>query len=396
MDDKMIIKIKDRRVHLILSGNLWIYRTDIIEIDKEEAIGSTCIVQDKQGNPLAVGYYNKNSEIRVRILSFDTTIISLKDLVIERLKSCIKERNLFLKQVDVTGVRLVNSEGDFLPGLIIDKYSNNCVVQINSAGMANFKDEIAQYLLENIASTIIIKGDSPGLKKEGATFKNYVIGTPPEKFIQFKEREIISNFKPLDCQKTGAYLDIREPRMMMKDLSKDCTVLDCFCNSGLFGLHALSGGAKKVTFIDSGIGPIELLKKNIVDNKFENRDVEIIRKSVFDSLKFYEEKKETFDIIILDPPPFVKKRIDLQKGLKAYQSLLSKGLNILKNGGLLIIATCSAPVKEEIFLQTIVKASKNSKSIAKMIKYGIQDMDHPYIPNMEETNYLRYYILRKM
>ncbi len=388
------IKIKKYRAKQIEFGNLWIYKSDITKVSAAASPGEICIIEDNTNSPIAIGYYNEKSEISARILTQDCSIENVDDLIISRIKNCLITRNSIKLLRSTDGVRLVNSEGDLLPGLVIDLFGKIAAVQINTAGMKFFKELIADLLLENGIDTVVIRGDSKGLIREGEEFETIIKGKNIPDTSYYMENTVKSVCMVVDGQKTGGYLDIRIPRIMLKDLSENKRVLDCFCNSGLFGLHALSGGASEVVFVESGISPIELLNKNLELNNFQDKNYTIHKINAFNYLEKAETDGEKFDIIILDPPPFAKKRKDLKRAIGAYHEIIKRGLILLNPNGIMLIATCSAHVNEEIFIKTLNRASKNQEIPVKIIYSGGQDMDHPFIPSMMETSYLKYFYVQ--
>lgn len=390
------IRVSDRRARAIRSGHLWVYRSDVTDQDGTPQPGDPCRILNRKGQFLAAGYINPQSEIRARVLTCEDRDPG-PALIHERLQDALAIRQKLKSTRDTNAFRLVNGEGDGLPGLAVDCFDRVAVVQINTAGMVRFQNVIVETLLDSsLVNSLVIRGDSSGLKREGVTLEDRVAGIPLPTVCRFREGRVNSRLAPVTGHKTGGYLDVRSPRMFCGQISSGMRVLDTFCHGGLFGLHALGAQAESVTFVESGKGPLTLLQDNLADLGWKDDPrVDIRADDASRALQQLEETGQKFDMVILDPPPYVRRRADLARGMTAYRELNRRGFALLAPGGWLITASCSAPVTGETFRGMLADASARAGIAVTLVSEGTQDMDHPFVPAMPETNYLHYCILRR-
>lgn len=389
------LRVRERRRQQLLRGHLWVYDTDIAAADGTPAPGDPCRIESEAGEFLAVGYVHPGSVIAARVLSFRDEEPG-EPLVLRRLAEALAAREPLQAVLDTDALRLANGEGDRLPGLVVDRFGRIAVLQANTAGIARHAERIAEFLLERGAESVVLRGDSPGLRKEGVPFPNRVVGAPVPELAPFREGRVTALFPAGGGQKTGAYLDIRPARRLFGPLAAGGPVLDVFCNSGLFGLHALAHGAPRVVFVESGKGPLALLEKNLERLPAEVRArAEILSGDAFALLPRLAEAGERFAAVVVDPPPFVLRRKDLARGRAAYFEVFRRGLNLVAPGGIMVAATCSAPVGAGELLEILIDASVRAGARFDVAFYGVQDLDHPFAPAMPETNYLKYYGVRR-
>lgn len=389
------LRVRERRRQQLLRGHLWVYDSDVIAADGTPAPGDPCRIEAEDGTFLAVGYVHPGSVIAARVLSFRDEEPGF-GLVARLLDQAIARRAAVFALRDTDAVRLANGEGDRLPGLVVDRFGDLVVLQPNTAGMARHVEPLAAWLLARGVRTVVARGDSSGLRKEGALFPARVFGAPPPEWASFREGRVAAFFGPEGGHKTGAYLDIREARRLFGPLAAGEPVLDVFCNSGLFGLHALAHGAEKAVFVESGKGPLALLSRNLEALPPETRTrAEVVAGDAFVEMARLEESGARFGAVVVDPPPFVLKRKDLARGLSAYFEVFRRGLNLLAPGGIMVAATCSAPVGAGELLEVLIDASVRAGCRFDVAFHGVQDIDHPFAPAMPETNYLKYYGVRR-
>ncbi|MBA4407583.1 hypothetical protein C0389_09935 [bacterium] len=382
-------KNEERRVQ---QGHLWIFSNEIIKVEGEVSNGNVVQVYDSRNNFIGSGFYNANSLIAVRIIS-NKEEVDLQNLFKERLhtaynfrKSVYPNRNSF---------RMVFSESDFLPGLIIDKYNDTFVLQVYSAGIEKNIESIVKILTEDFsAKNIFSKGEEYFRKLEGLTTENKTyLGEIPldEEIIDDGCVKYKINFST--GQKTGFYFDQCDNREFFGKLCKNKTVLDCFCNSGGFGLHAALNGASSIEFIDSSSEEIKNAQENFSLNGFNNK-AEFIQSDVFDYLEKCKAGNKTFDIINLDPPAFAKSKKTLAIAIKGYEKLNRLAMDLLKDNGLLFTSSCSHHLKEEMFLNAINNAALKAVRRIQLFYLNNASLDHPSLPAMEETVYLKFASLK--
>ncbi len=388
MTAKIILKKnEDKRIR---SGHLWIFSNEVFKTEENPESGDLIEVYDSKENYLGTGFYNKNSLISVRILSYEKDF-ELEALLRTKLINAFNLRKTFYPNRD--SFRLVFSESDFLPGLIIDKYNNTFVLQIYSFGMQKNINLIIKILQEDFnAENIFAKNESYFRKLEGLPENDEI-------FLGKKQNEIISdseikfNIDFEKGQKTGFYFDQNDNRFFIHKFVKGKRVLDAFCNSGGFGLHAAKTGASSVTFVDSSSNEIENAESNFKLNKL-NCESEFIVSDVFDYLNKCREKNKKFDVVIVDPPAFAKSKKDIPAAKKGYEKLNRLALNIIENGGFLVTSSCSHHIKRDDFLEIINNASVKTGRKIQLVHFNSASLDHPQIPSMPETVYLKFAVFK--
>lgn len=386
MREKMeTIFIKNNRtIKRINDGHLWLFSNELIELPNIHP-GTIVNVSDKSGKSYGVGFYNKNSLISVRLLNSSNFN---KEILNQRIANAfISRKNIFPLE---NSFRLVYGESDSLPGLIIDKYSDYFSVQLLSFGMELLKNEIAASLLEIFPQTkgIIIRNDSYWRKIEGLDEKDEIIfGTLPEE-IEISENGIIYRISLTSGQKTGYFFDQRLNRNFLQSISKDKTVLDLFTNQGGFALNAARGNAKNVIGIDISSSVITMARSNTLLNEFRN--INFFEFDVFDYLKNQISENHKYDLIICDPPAFAKNKKSIKNALIAYRRVNKLAMKCLNNNGILLTSSCSQHIDDSSFNKEIQKAANEVHKKLIQIYQGIQSPDHPILPSMNETKYLKF------
>jgi len=387
---KQNIYLKRNEDKRIRNGHLWIFSNEVLEFNADIENGELVEVYDSRKNFLGEGFFNRNSLISVRILS-RSKIINLDKYLENKIKSAYNLRKQFYP--DRNSFRLVFSESDFLPGLIIDKYNDTYVLQIYSAGIQKNIDKII-YVLQNEfdAKNIFTKNEFRFRKLE-------FLPEEDEIFLGKKGVEVINdgsikfkiNFEK--GHKTGFYYDQSDNRFFLKKIAKDKNILDGFCNSGGFGLHAIQAGAKSVTFLDSSAFEIENVKYNYELNQLDS-SVDYIVDDVFIYLEKMMADQKKYDIIVIDPPAFAKSKKNLSKAKKGYEKLNKLAIQCINDNGYLVSSSCSHHLKKDDFIQIINSAAAKSGKILQLIHYNSASLDHPQIPSMEETTYLKFAVFK--
>ncbi len=388
MKSEIILKKnEDKRIR---SGHLWIFSNEILEIKNKAENGDIVEVYDYQKNFLGEGFYNKNSLIAVRILS-RIPIKNFDEFIQKKINSAYELRKEFYP--DRNSFRMIFSESDFLPGFIVDKYNNTYVLQIYSAGIQKNIGQITSILKDRFDAKSIFTKSEPYFRK-----LEY-LPEEDEIFLGEKKGEIIDDGSikyKIDFEKghkTGFYFDQCDNRFFIEKIVKDKNVLDAFCNSGGFGLHAAKAGAKSITFLDSSSFEVGNAKLNFELNGFENKSNFIVD-DVFNYFEKSIKENRKFDIVIIDPPAFAKSKKNLAKAKKGYEKLNRLAIQTLNDGGYLITSSCSHQLKRDDFLQIVNSAANKSRSLIQLIYYNGASLDHPQIPSMEETAYLKFAVFR--
>lgn len=373
------------------SGNLWIYRNEILSNVSGIKAGSLVkIYEEKTKKSIGIGYINPDSFISVRLLSFKDENID-REFFRERIMKSLKYRE------DILGLknsyRLIFSESDFLPGLIVDKYDKCLVIQILTAGMEHFKDVIIEILDALIVpETIIIKNDTQARIKEGLKIEKAVIKGSVNNLLITSEDDLSFYFDPLHGQKTGFFLDQRENRLLFKSLINSGEGLDLFCYVGAWSIHLAKRDAI-VTGIDSSEKAVEISYENAKLNSVQNK-CKFIKADAFDFLKWEIKKGKKYDFIVLDPPAFVKSKKQKSDAIEGYLSLNKMAIKLLKREGFLVTSSCSQHISEFEFSEIVKESLTVNKRTGILVHKGTQSKDHPILLTMPETAYLKCFIIR--
>ncbi len=373
-----------------LEGFPWIYNNEINSFIGQIKNGEVVKVVTFDNTFVCYGFLNTNSKIMVRILSLNESDVIDTNFFRARIKDAIKHRtNLFN---DSNAMRLIFSEADYLPGLIVDKYDDILSVQFLSLGMDMIKDQIVNILIEELNPRgIYERSDMPVRLKEG------LLQTKGKLYGDFDTRVLITenNIKfYVDVefgQKTGYFLDQKLNRDYVKYYVKDKLVLDAFSNVGGFALNAAKNGAKHVDACDISQRACDEINLNAKLNNFTN--INTICTDVFSLLRS-DELKNKYDVIILDPPAFTKTKDTVKKAYKGYKEINLQALKLIKSGGYLLTYSCSQNMTSDLFIQMLKESSIDSKRKVQFIDFRIQSPDHPSLLSGEEQLYLKCVVLR--
>lgn len=392
--DKLILRKNEEG--RIKQGHLWVFSNEIDKIERSEESrvknGDLISIYDYKDNYLASGFYNANSLIAVRVLTskkeFDLTA-----LLLEKLLAAFNLRKTIYP--DRESFRMVFSESDFLPGLIIDKYNNTFVLQIYSFGMEVNIDLITKILVEKFdAENIFTKNEEYFRRLEGLPAEDKIyVGKAENLSIDDGFIKYIIDFS--SSHKTGFYFDQCDNREFAGKFCKDKSVLDGFCNSGGFGLHAALNGASSVTFVDSSGHELENSESNFNVNGF-TCESEFVSSDLFDFFEKCVEQKRKFDVIVIDPPAFAKNKKNLSKAIKGYEKLNRLAMQSISDNGLLFTSSCSYHLKENQFIELISSAAVKAGRQVQLFYFNNASKDHPILPSMEETVYLKFAALKVM
>lgn len=387
-------KGEDRRIRF---GHPWIFSNEIataITPIKAYSIGQEVVVEAHDGTLLGSAYVNPHSLIMARLFSRKPHTHLDSDFFKEKLTNALRMRShLFAKPF----YRLAFSEGDLLPGLVIDRFDTDLVVQINTAGMELHKETIAStlsHLMPNTTS-ILLRNDSQIRVQEGLdTYVKAIYGNPPD-VITLDENNIMFACPLLKGQKTGWFYDHRDNRAKLNRYVKNRTVLDVFSYLGGFGVSAAVFGADQVDCIESSATACDFILKNAELNQVASK-LQVINDDAFDAMKSLLQAKKKYDVIILDPPAFIKKSKDHKEGSIAYQRINELALQLLKTGGILVSCSCSMHMSISDLTQLIQRAAFKTQHRLQLLERGHQGLDHPVHITIPETDYLKALFLRKI
>lgn len=383
-----IVRLKPREGRRALGGAPWIFSNEIVMDARTKALASGSLVNivPDRGEPLGTGYFNPKSLIGVRLL--DTVAdaeIGDAFFASHFARALAQRAALFKKHF----YRLVHAEGDRLPGLTIDRFGDACVVQVTTAGMEALIEPMLEALEEVVAPTqVILRNDTPSRALEG--LEQYVRaarGEMPSR-IGVEENGVRYFADPGSGQKTGWYYDQRDNRAFIGALARGRSVIDCYCYSGGFALLAAKAGAEEVTGVDSSVPALALAEDAAKANDV-SKSCKFVKAEVFEELERLAGANENFDMVIADPPPFVKSRKDLEAGARAYRKLARLAASVTAPNGYLLLASCSHNMPRERFEQESAIGIARAGRRAALIRGAGAGPDHPIHPMLPETAYLK-------
>lgn len=396
MGNHTIVTLKKGEGRTIKAGGLWIFDNEIESIMGRFKNGDIVTVHDFDGYPMGRGYINQNSKIRIRLMTRNVHQEIDRDFLTMRLQNAWDYRK---KTVDTDSCRIVFGDADFLPGLVIDKFSDVLVVQSLALGIDRFKEQIVEILKEILkADGIWIRGvyersDAKERKKEGMERIKGFIGDEFDTKVPIVENGVKYIVDVKDGQKTGFFLDQKYNRLAMQKLCKDAKVLDCFTHTGSFALNAGIAGAKSVLGVDASEFAVAQASQNAELNNLSDR-VWFECHDVFKLLPELEKSGETYDVVILDPPAFTKSRNTMKNAMKGYREINMRGLKLVKDGGYLATCSCSHFMDYENFTKVIGQAARSAHKRLRQVEFRTQSPDHPILWAADESYYLKFYIFQ--
>ncbi|HTQ49825.1 MAG TPA: class I SAM-dependent rRNA methyltransferase [Candidatus Acidoferrales bacterium] len=380
----------------IIAGHPWIYRGEILRLTTQPADGELVQVKDHRQRFLGIGFFNSRSKINVRVLSPERIEIN-ETFFEDRIRAALTVRQKHLP--DATSFRVVNAESDFLSGLIVDKYEDVLVVQISSLGMDRRKAQIVA-ALQTIFSprAIVERGDIASRKFEGLAEANGILAGKLEGPVQVMLNGLRFETDLISGHKTGLYLDQQVNYQAVGQFARGAQVLDCFSFLGGFGLHAARAGAAHVHLLDQSEDAIAASRRNAEANGLADK-CSFAAVNVFDWLKSqtavkpHEKVIPRFDLIVLDPPSFTRNRASVPDALRGYKEIHLRALRLLRAGGLLATFCCSHHVDAATFQDVILSAAYDTRRVLRRVATYSQSPDHPVIPMIPETEYLKGFAL---
>jgi len=389
---KVILKKKE---HIdIVRGFPWIYDNEIARVEGDFSPGDIVDIYDVTNTFLGRGYINPKSKITVRILTRKEEDID-KSFFFKRILQAWEYRK---RLVDTRSCRVVFGEADMIPGLIVDKFEDILVIQTLALGIDRFKDTIVEVLDEILQPRgIYERNDVPVREVEGLPQKKGFLKGAFDTKVEIEENGLRIIVDVENGQKTGYFLDQRENRNALKGIVEGAEVLDTFCYTGSFALHAVKFGASKVIAIDSSVQALELARKNAELNEFDKR-IEFIEGNAFDILREFYKDGRTFDVIILDPPAFAKSQRHIEGAVRGYKEINLRAIKMIREGGFLVTCSCSQHITPEIFQQIIDSARIDANRMLRLVEFRTQAKDHPILLSYPESLYLKcgiYQVLKK-
>lgn len=382
------VKISPRGTTRLKSGHVWVYRSDIVSADNVNP-GSVVRVTDHRGKPMGTALYSSSSQIAVRMISNDQ-VADFPALLRQRIDAAVSYRERLVADTDA--YRLIFSEADFLPGLIVDRYRDILSLQILTQAMdANpFREAVISELANSLKPVSIIERVDPRVRELEtlpARASGLLLGS--QTATTFTMSGVQFHYDALQGQKTGAFLDQRENYAAATQYAHG-EALDVFCYQGGFALH-LAPHCSQVTGVDSSRPALEVADQNAALNHqfLKGREIEWIEANAFDLLKDYSSSDRNYDTIVLDPPPFAKSKRDLDTAIRGYKELNLRALKMLRPGGILVTCSCSYHVGQSDFLNMLASAALDAHRTLRLIEVRGQAKDHPVLLHVPETAYLK-------
>ena len=385
------VKVNKRGADRVRAGHLWIYRSDVVDTVAEG--GPVVRVTDERGNFVGQALFSDASQIALRFLSQSSEEID-RDWWRRRIREAASRRNI---PPETNAYRLIYSEGDLLPSLIVDRYDDVLVLQTLSQGTDALKSLLTEILIEEFDPRAVIERNDARVRElEGLPLiAGAVYGNAPEE-LEILQHGLRFYVAPLGGQKTGSFLDQRENRLAARAAAETTNkrrALDCFTFNGAFALH-LTSVCESVIGIDISGDAVSAAQRNAELNGARN--VEFREANVFDALREMESAGERFDVIVLDPPAFAKNRASLKAAVRGYKEINLRALKLLNSGGVLVTCTCSYHVSEELFLEIVGEAAIDAHRRVQIIEKRMQATDHPVLMGVPETYYLKCLIARTL
>ena len=391
-----IVTLKKGEGRTIKAGGAWIYDNEIANVVGSFDDGDVLLVHDFDGYPMGKGYINRHSKIRVRMLTrhqeqeIDDAFWKM------RLQAAWDYRKA---TVDTSSCRIVFGEADFLPGLVIDKFSDVLVVESLALGIDRYKEHLVDLLKEILAADgITIRGvyersDAKERLKEGMERVKGFMGAEFDTNVEIIENGVHYMVDVKEGQKTGFFLDQKYNRQSIRSICRGAKVLDCFTHTGSFALNAGQAGAASVLGLDASELGVEQAKKNAALNGLSDI-VDFECADVFEKLPQMEAAGEKFDVIILDPPAFTKSRNSVKNAVKGYREINLRAMKLIRDGGYLATCSCSHFMTYELFTKTIGQAAANVHKRLRQVSFATQAPDHPILWAADTSYYLKFYIFQ--
>ena len=392
-----IVTLKKGAGRTLKQGGPWIYDNEIASITGTFEDGDIVLVHDFDGYPMGRGFINRNSKLTVRMMTRNIDTEIDETFLTMRVKNAWEYRKKVMD--DITSCRVIFGEADFLPGIVIDKFSDVLVVESLALGIDRLKETIVR-ILKNLMEEdgIHIRGvyersDAKVREQEGMERYKGFLGEPFDTKVEIVENGVRYYVDVKDGQKTGFFLDQKYNRRAVAKLCKGARVLDCFTHTGSFALNAGLAGASHVTGVDASKLGVRQARENAALNGLSDR-VDFVCEDVFDLLPRLEKQGEKYDVVILDPPAFTKSRNSVKKAVKGYREINLRGMKLVKDGGYLATCSCSHFMTPALFCQMLREAAADAAVSLRQIADRRQAPDHPILWGVPETEYLKFYLFQ--
>ncbi|MCC2615527.1 class I SAM-dependent methyltransferase [Aestuariibacter halophilus] len=384
------IILQPKREKSLLRQHPWIFASALAPLKKRLRSGETVDVISSDGQWLARGAYSPQSQIQVRVWTFDKNEVIDNGFFLRRIQAANTLRKSALEQSGATGYRVVAAEADGLPGVTIDRYDNVLVCQLLSAGADKHRDKIVWALKKTFPDCVIYeRSDVAVREKEGLPLLTQALHGEIPDSVQIEENGVSITVNVKEGHKTGFYLDQRDSRAAAARYAKGKTVLNCFSYTGTFSCYALKGGASHVTNIDVSDLALAIADKNHQLNGIDPEQYSLVKEDVFEALRRYQQDGKTFDMIVLDPPKFVDSKASLNRACRGYKDINRLAMGLLNPGGILLTFSCSGLMPTELFHKVVADAALDAKRTVHYLERLGQAPDHPVLSTYPEGYYLK-------
>lgn len=391
-----IATLKKGEGRTIKAGGMWIFDNEIQSVMGSFEDGDMVIVHDHDGYPMGKGFINTASKIRIRLMTRNCGQVVDETFLERRVRDAWEYRK---RTVDTSSCRLIFGEADFLPGLVVDKFSDVLVVESLALGIDRLKETIIELVKKVLLEDgIRIRGvyersDAKVRSNEGMERIKGFIGEAFDTDVEITENGVKYMVDVKEGQKTGFFLDQKYNRLAVQKLCEGARVLDCFTHTGSFALNAGIAGAREVIGVDASLAAVERAAANARLNGLGEK-VSFLCEDVFELLPGLEAKGEKFDVVILDPPAFAKSRSSVKNAAKGYREINLRAMKLIRDGGYLATCTCSHFMTYELFAETLRQAARSARRRLRQVEFRTQAPDHPILWAADESYYLKFYIFQ--
>jgi 23S rRNA (cytosine1962-C5)-methyltransferase len=391
-----VVTLKEGRAHPVLRRHPWIFSGAVAHAPENLAPGETVAVHDADGQFLAWAAYSPDSQIRARVWSLDPETVIGRDFFARRLQASLKKRYREGGGAFPEAARLVYGEADQIPGLVVDKYGEILVCQFLSAGAERWRETLADLLVEKSeARSLYERSDVEVRNLEGFSPRTGLLrGDPVSERVVIRENELRFEVDIREGHKTGFYLDQKENRARVRQLSRGKAVLDCFGYTGGFSVNALAGGAEGVTLVETSSEALGQAQKHVRLNGLPEEKLEMVEGDAFQLLRLFRDQARSFDVVILDPPKFAPTSAHAQRAARGYKDINLLGMKLLRPGGILVTFSCSGGIDRGFFQKILAGAALDAEVNAQVLEHLSQNSDHPIALHYPESEYLKGFVIR--
>jgi 23S rRNA (cytosine1962-C5)-methyltransferase len=387
----LTLTVKQKRLGPVLGGHPWVFSQGFVNIPEGLNPGEPVRLVKENNDFLALGYFSSYSQITVRVWGYDEAEKIDHRFFAKRIGAAYSLRERYIDQSRTNAYRLINGESDLLPGLIVDKYAGYLVIQFHTRGMESWKGEIIGALEDVIhPEGIYERSDVPVRRFDGLSDASGLLSGTVPGLVTIMENGLTFLVDVRHGQKTGFFLDQRDKRQALMKYAGNASVLNCFSYTGGFSVYALAGGAKHVVSVDTSETALRLAKENLELNGFDGSRCQFVCADVKSYLK---NESDVFDVVILDPPAFIKDRKKKQEGLAGYKTINERAMRIVSEAGILLTCSCSAHLSLEDFRFLLSEAGGRSKRPIRILETYTHGIDHPRLLPFTEGDYLKCFIM---